>query len=69
MPDFPKVPPDLMIPAPELEVLPEDKTALSDLLENANTNFSKFYLLKERYEAWQQWYQSQERIWDGLKKQ
>ena len=69
MPDFPKPPTELMQPAPELETLADDKNALSDLLDNVNTNYSKFYLLKDRYLEWQEWYNSQEKIWDGLKRQ
>ena len=67
LPDFPAVPTDLMQPAPELLELAPDKRNLSDLIENTNDNYVQFYILKERYEEWQNWYRSQQRIWQGLK--
>ena len=62
---WPEVPQDMMQPPEELEPLDASKTRLSDLIDNANVNYSKYYLLKDRYEAWQQWYRSQQQIYQG----
>ena len=67
MPDFPQAPADLLTPAEELQPLPDDKNNLSDLLENSTNNYAKYYSLKEKYQAWQQWYDSQKKIWESLK--
>jgi hypothetical protein len=32
-------------------------------LENANSNYAEYYLLKEKYETWQQWYNQQQKIY------
>jgi hypothetical protein len=50
-----------------LKPLPEDKKTLADLIENANDNFSSYYILKEKYDAWQEWYQMQRRIYESVK--
>jgi hypothetical protein len=47
--------------------LPADKKTLADLIENANENYGTYYQLKERYEAWQQWYDAQKKIYESVK--
>jgi len=47
--------------------LPSDKKTLADLIENANENYGTYYQLKERYEAWQQWYDTQKKIYESVK--
>ena len=66
IPNWPLVPSDLQQPAQDLTPLAEDKHNLSDLIENANENYSQYYILKEKYEGWQNWYNSQQKIWQGL---
>ena len=56
-----------LTPAEELQTLSDDKNNLSDLLENSTNNYAKYYSLKEKYQAWQQWYDSQKKIWESLK--
>ena len=55
-----------MRPAPNLEKL--ESNNISDLLFNANENYGKFYELKERYLAWQEWYKSQKEIYEDAQK-
>jgi len=64
---WPKVPAELSAPANDLTPLPADKKTLTDLLENANANFGEYYILKQKYESWQQWYREQKQIWDAVK--
>jgi len=40
---------------------------MTDLIENANENSGMYYQLKERYEAWQQWYTTHKKIYEGVK--
>jgi hypothetical protein len=66
---FPNAPPSLMTPASDLDKLPSDKKIeLSDIIKNANTNAGKYYELRIKYEAWQEWYKEQKSIADELKK-
>jgi len=62
---WPDAPAELLVPAEDLTPLTVDQTRLSDLLDNANTNFSKYYILKDRYDAWQSWYNSHKQIYQG----
>jgi hypothetical protein len=56
-----------MEPASNLNPLTEDKKTLTDLIENANENFGKYYQLKEKYEMWQEWYNTQKKIYESVK--
>ena len=67
LPKWPTAPADLQQPAQELTPLAPDQRNLSDLITNANDNYAQYYILKERYEGWQNWYNSQQKIWEGLK--
>lgn len=53
-----------MSPAPNLKKL--ESNNISDLLINANENYGKFYELKEKYLAWQDWYNSQKKIFENI---
>ena len=65
---FPEAPPSLMVPATDLDKLPTDKKIeLSDIIKNANSNAQKYYELRIKYEAWQEWYKEQKSIADELK--
>ena len=55
---WPDAPAELLVPAEELTPLDTKQTQLSDLIDNANTNYTKYYNLKDRYDAWQSWYNS-----------
>jgi len=54
-------------PASNLQPLSEDKKTLTDLIENANENYGTYYQIKSKYEAWQEWYNSQKKIYERVK--
>ena len=64
---FPDAPETLMEPAEKLSTLKKDKVELSDIIENANENAGKYYKLREKYRAWQEWYTEQKKITNDLK--
>ena len=64
---FPDAPELLMQPAPQLTPLPPNTTELSALINNANDNYLAYRALRERYEAWQQWYHAQRENFDSVK--
>lgn len=64
---WPEAPSSLTEPADNLDPLPADKKNLTDLIQNANENFDKYYQLKEKYEAWQDWYNTQKKIYESIK--
>jgi len=64
---WPEAPASLIEPAENLKPLPEDKKTLTDLLENANENFGTYYSLKEKYNGWIEWYNTQKNIYESVK--
>jgi hypothetical protein len=66
IPKWPAAPADLQQPANDLKPLAPEQRNLSDVINNANENYSQYYILKEKYEGWQNWYNSQQKIWQGL---
>ena len=64
---FPQVPAELVQPAGKLTPLDTSKKVeLSDIIENANENAGKYYALREKYNAWIVWYNSQKKIFDDI---
>lgn len=63
---FPQAPDSLMEKAPVLAPLTENEIQLSDILSNATENYGKFYELKARYNAWQEWYIKQKIIYEDI---
>jgi hypothetical protein len=66
IPAWPTAPVDLQQPAADLTPLRPEQRNLSDLISNSNDNYTQYYILKERYEGWQNWYNTQQKIWQGL---
>ena len=64
---FPEVPETMMVPPEKLKPLSNDNKDLSDLLDNANTNYGTYYKLSEQLSAWQEWYKSQKEIYKNIK--
>jgi hypothetical protein len=64
---FPQAPESLMKPAEPLIPLDKDKRELSDLIDNATYNYGNYYLLEIKYKAWQDWYETQKKIFEEVK--
>lgn len=64
---FPEAPAKLLEPPPELQPIPSNTTELSVLIDNANENYHSFRVLREYYQAWQQWYQEQRDNFNSVK--
>jgi len=56
-----------MQPVPDLKPLQQNDSNLSDLLQNANSNYGSYYELREKYIAWQEWYKAQHQIFEDIK--
>ena len=64
---FPKVPDSLREPAVDLTPLIMKNPQLSDIISNANDNYSEYYKLRNRYNEWLTWYETQKKIFDSIK--
>jgi hypothetical protein len=64
---FPTVPDALKEPAPKLKTLDVPKPELSDLISNANDNYAEYYRLRDKYNGWIDWYNTQKQIFESVK--
>lgn len=64
---FPKIPSSLREPAPDLTPLTMKNPQLSDLISNANDNYSEYYKLRNKYNEWLTWYETQKKIFEETK--
>jgi len=64
---FPTAPDALKEPAPALKTLAVPKPELSDLITNANDNYAEYYRLRDRYNGWIDWYNTQKQIFESVK--
>ena len=64
---FPTAPDSLKEPAPTLKTLDVPKPELSDLIGNANDNYAEYYRLRDRYNGWINWYNTQKQIFESVK--
>lgn len=59
---FPQIPEALSKPCDLLLPLDPNKRELSDLLENTNDNYAKAKECNAKVNAWNEWYDTQEKI-------
>jgi hypothetical protein len=64
---FPKTPEDLKQSCPVLKSAKEDTRELSQLLETVVDNYASYYECSARVSAWQEWYETQRKIFEGIK--
>ena len=60
--NFPQAPEPLMTKPEPLEILPEDKKELSDLLKNSTVNYGKYRELQIKFQQWQRWYDTNRKL-------
>jgi hypothetical protein len=64
---FPRAP-DALIETPKtLKTLDVPKPELSDLINNANDNYAEYYRLRDKYNGWINWYNTQKQIFESVK--
>lgn len=64
---FPKAPDELKQPAVDLKPLDTPNPQLSDMISNANDNYAEYYKLKDKYNSWIDWYNTQKQIFESVK--
>ena len=64
---FPTVPDSLKEPVASLKTLDVPKPELSDLISNANDNYAEYYRLRDKYNGWINWYNTQKQIFESVK--
>ena len=64
---FPQRPEALEKPCDRMEPLAANKKELSDLLENTTDNYAKAKECNAKVTAWQEWYETQKKIFEEVK--
>lgn len=62
--NFPDAPAVLLEPAPPLRTIESGNARLSNVVEVSIENMSRYHQLAEKYRAWQDWYNTQRRIFN-----
>lgn len=64
---FPEVPEALMQNCEDLEKLPPGTKQLSTTAETVIKNYSKYHQCRIKVEEWQEWYQSNKKLYESVK--
>lgn len=64
---FPTPPSELLTPVEDLTPPDPNKRTLTDMLQNVNVNYGKYYDLQDRCKIWNEWYNENKKIFDQVK--
>jgi hypothetical protein len=64
---FPEVPEALMQQCEPLDKVPSDTKQLSTTAEVVIKNYGKYHVCRIKVEEWQEWYQSNKKIYESVK--
>jgi hypothetical protein len=64
---FPDVPKELMEPCPDLTMVEEGTTKLSEVMKVVTTNYGQYHECRIKQDTWVEWYKSQKEIFDSVK--
>ena len=67
MPKWPEVPAALEEKCPNLDEVTANTTKLSDVLTVVTENYSKYHECQVKVDAWDEWYKSQQTIYNSIK--
>ena len=65
--NFPQVPEELRVSCPDLKTVSEGTTKLSEVVTVVTENYGQYQECKIKIDAWTQWYNSQKKIFEGIK--
>lgn len=66
--EFPKLPPNLVTRCPDLQLLPDGTTKLSEMLTVTSANYSQYYQCQALVDSWNKWYTEQKHTFDNVEK-
>ena len=64
---FPKVPAELMVSCPPLQIMDSETTRLSDVVQSVVTNYGQYQACDGKVDTWIEWYNTQKTIFDSVK--
>jgi hypothetical protein len=65
--NFPDTPPSLKIGCEDLELIEPGTDKLSEVLVVVTGNYAKYHECQIKVETWQQWYNTQKKIFDSVR--
>ena len=66
-PKFPNATPELMKKCEALQKIEGDKVSITDMLKVVVHNYSLYYECSTKVDGWQEWYDSQKKIYESAK--
>lgn len=63
-PQFPTAPTALIEQCPNLDLINNDVTQMSDILVIISNNYSKYHECQIKQESWVEWYHNQKKIYE-----
>lgn len=67
IPPFPDVPETLMKACPDLKLVKDGTTKLSEVLSTVTDNYHQYYDCKSQVDDWIEWYKTQKGIFNKIK--
>ena len=64
---FPQAPEELKVACDQLKQIPQDSEKLSELADTVIINYSQYHQCKVKVDGWNEWYESQRKIFESLK--
>jgi hypothetical protein len=64
---FPDVPKELLEICPDLSMVDDGTTKLSEVMKVVTTNYSQYHECRIKNELWIDWYKSQKEIFESVK--
>ena len=66
-PQFPEAPAALKEKCENLKKIEGDKVAITEMLKVVVHNYALYYECSARVEGWQEWYETQKKIYESMK--
>ena len=66
-PPFPEAVAELTQPCPDLEIIKDDRVAITDLMKSVVNNYTRYYQCSLKNDGWNEWYKTQKEIYDKIK--
>ena len=67
VPKFPEATPELLKKCEELRKVEGDQVLITELLRAVVYNYSLYYQCSAKVEGWQEWYETQKKIYENIK--
>ena len=64
---FPDAPALILEKCPPLKTIEGENVSVTDLIKTVTQNYTTYYECSEKNNAWAEWYQTQKKVFEGVK--